>query len=92
MSVLRIALMAACIFCLTVFSAPEAASAADSISISCYRNNQYVGNVVVLEVRGAANACNQVYSECRGECSACFIDYDYVEEVCVDIFNRTFLR
>ena len=90
--ILTIALTAACTFLLTVFVAPEATVAADSIAVSCYNNNQYVGNITVLETRGAANACNQMYYACRGECSACFIDFDYVEEVCVDIYNRTYLR
>jgi len=86
------ALISACILFSAVFVVQEAAFAADSISISCYRNNQYVGNINVLRVRGAANACNQVYSACEGECAACFIDYDYIEEVCVDIYGRTYLR
>jgi hypothetical protein len=89
---LTIVLMAACVFSLTFFAVPEATVAADSIAVSCYSNKQYVGNITVLEIRGAANACNQMYYACKGECSACFIDYDYVEEVCVDIYNRTYLR
>jgi len=67
-------------------------SAEESISVFCYRDGRSLGNVVVYDVANAANACNNLYYDCKGKCIGCFNDYDYVDYVCVDKSGRTFLR
>src|SRR4030042_5877996 len=67
--------------------------AAESIAISCYIENLYVGNAVVYDVINAANACNNLYVDCRGKCSGCFQDLDYnVAEVCINTNSQKYLR
>jgi hypothetical protein len=72
------------------FAAP--AFAVESISVSCYADNFFVGNVTVYNVSTAADACNSLYYACKGICSGCFSDFDYVEEVCVDTNDRLYLK
>jgi hypothetical protein len=67
-------------------------SAAESISISCYIGNRYIGSIVVFDVRTSADACNSVYYDCKGECSGCFQDFDYVTDVCINTNGVTYLR
>ena len=64
----------------------------EGISVTCYRNNEQVGSVVVFDPATAAGACNAQYHDCRGQCVGCFYDFDYYQDVCVDIYGRTFLR
>ncbi len=83
----------ACIFFLTlqfVLIAPTFAD--DSISIVCYVDGEPVGNVAVFNIADAARSCDITYYDCRGRCVGCFHDFDYVENVCVDLTGNTFLR
>ena len=69
-----------------------AVGADEGVNVSCYLGNVYIGNTVVYDVRTAANACNDLYRDCRDECSGCFHDFDYVEDVCVGPNNTMYLR
>ena len=64
----------------------------EGISVTCYRNNEQIGSVVVFDPAAAATACNAQYHDCRGRCMGCFYDFDYYQNVCVDIYGNTFLR
>ena len=67
----------------------------DSISVSCYKDAKSswsVGRVVVFDVAEAAQACNSMYYDCRGKCIGCYQDFDYVDNVCVDMRGNTFLK
>ncbi len=78
--------------CVIILSLTAPAFAVDSISVSCYADNFFVGNVTVFNVSTAASACNLLYYDCKGRCSGCFTDYDYVEEVCVDTNGSLYLK
>jgi hypothetical protein len=67
-------------------------SAEESITAYCYRDGRSLGSVVVFDVANAANACNNLYYDCKGKCIGCINDYDYIDYVCVDKSGRTFLR
>jgi len=77
---------------LTVMQVIVTVSAEESISVFCYRDGRSLGNVVVFDVANAANACNNLFYDCKGKCIGCFNDYDYIDYVCVDRSGRTFLR
>jgi hypothetical protein len=67
----------------------------ESISVSCYKDAKSswsVGKVVVFDVAEAAQACNSMYYDCRGKCIGCYQDFDYVDNVCVDMRGNTFLK
>lgn len=67
----------------------------ESISISCYKDAKSgisLGSVVVFNVANAAQACNSTYYDCRGRCIGCYQDYDYIDNVCVDVRGSTFLK
>ncbi len=67
----------------------------ESISISCYtdaKSSWSVGSVAVFNVSEAAQACNSLYHDCRGKCIGCYQDFDYIDNVCVDIRGNTFLK
>jgi hypothetical protein len=71
------------------------AFADQSISISCYKDPQSsssVGTVVVYDVAVAARACNSMYYDCKGRCIGCYHDFDYLDNVCVDMQGNTFLK
>jgi hypothetical protein len=71
------------------------AFADDSISVSCYKDAKSswsVGRVVVYDVAEAAQACNSMYYDCRGRCIGCYQDFDYVDNVCIDMRGNTFLK
>jgi hypothetical protein len=70
----------------------EPALAVESVSVSCYVDNLYIGNVSVFNASTAASACNLLYYACKNECSGCFTDFDYAEEVCVDTSGRMYLK
>jgi len=77
----------------TGFMAP--ASADESFSISCYKDpgsDLSVGSVVVYDVSLAARSCNSMYYDCRGRCIGCYHDFDYIDNVCVDMQGNTFLK
>jgi len=77
---------------MTLFGLAVTAGAAEGVNVSCYLGNLYVGNTVVYDVRTAANACNDVYQTCKGQCSGCFHDFDYIEQVCISPNNRMYLK
>ena len=71
------------------------AFADESISISCYKDAQSawaVGTAVVYNVADAAASCNSLYYDCRGRCIGCYQDSDYIDNVCIDMQGRTFLK
>jgi len=78
---------------ITGFMSPVLAD--DSISVSCYKDAKSswsVGRVVVFDVAEAAQACNSMYYDCRGKCIGCYQDFDYVDNVCIDMRGNTFLK
>jgi len=68
----------------------------ETVSITCYTgyppSNEYVGTVTIFDVPTAANACNRMYYDCRSKCIGCYIDFELVEDVCVDSRGNTFLK
>ena len=71
------------------------AFADESISIACYKDAKSslsLGRGVVYDVAEAAQACNSMYYDCRGRCIGCYQDFDYVDNVCVDMQGDTFLK
>ena len=71
------------------------ASADESFSISCYKDpgsDLSVGSVVVYDVSLAARSCNSMYYDCKGKCIGCYHDFDYIDNVCVDMWGNTFLK
>ena len=71
------------------------AFADESISVSCYKDAKSswsLGRVVVYDVSEAAQACNSFYYDCRGRCIGCYQDFDYADNVCVDMRGNTFLK
>jgi len=68
----------------------------ETVSITCYSgyppNNEYVGTVTIFDVPTAANACNIMYYDCRRRCIGCYVDFELVEDVCVDSRGNTFLK
>jgi len=67
-------------------------SADEDISVTCYRGTSRIGTVTVFDWRTAAEACNTLLYDCRGACMGCFRDFDYVEDICVDLRGNEFLR
>ncbi|MGO9611943.1 MAG: hypothetical protein ACLPX5_02800 [Dissulfurispiraceae bacterium] len=71
------------------------AFAAQSISITCYKDIKSalpVGTVVVFNVEDAPQVCSNMYYDCLDGCIGCYHDFDYVEDVCVDIQGNRFLK
>ncbi|MDF9393623.1 MULTISPECIES: hypothetical protein [Methylococcus] len=70
------------------------------IQVQCYRverwddgyNLEQVGSVTVHSNQQAALICNNVEYACRGRCIACAHDYDYYEDICVDMSGRQFVK
>ncbi|CAI8764710.1 MULTISPECIES: hypothetical protein [Methylococcus] len=70
------------------------------IQAQCYRverwgdgyNLEQVGSVTVHSNQQAALICNNVEYACRGRCIACAHDYDYYEDICVDMSGRQFVK
>ena len=86
-------LIGVCVLLLITLTASVATLLADeSFTVACYTGNQSVGSVAVFNLYGSAQACNNMYYDCRGRCVGCIYDYDYVHDVCVDASGRTFLR
>jgi hypothetical protein len=88
-----VALLSMMVVMVTGFMAPVFAD--ESISISCYKDAKSswsLGRVVVYDVAEAAQACNSFYYDCRGRCIGCYQDFDYADNVCVDIRGNTFLK
>jgi len=67
-------------------------SADDDVPVTCYKGYARIGTVTVFDWRAAAETCNTVLYDCRGACIGCFRDFDYVEDVCVDLRGNEFLR
>ncbi len=64
----------------------------EDMPVTCYKGSSRIGTVRVFEWRAAAATCNIVLYDCRGACIGCFRDSDYVDDVCVDMHGREFLR
>lgn len=70
------------------------------IQVQCYRverwgdgyNLEQIGNVTVHSNQQAALICNNVEYACRGRCIACAHDYDYYEDICVDLSGQQFVK
>lgn len=76
---------------------PVPASGDETFTVYCYQgtprdNRLMIGSVVVGDTGTAAQACNNIYYDCRKNCVGCFHDFDYVEDVCVDSYGNVFLR
>ena len=67
-------------------------SADEDMPVTCYKGSSRIGTVTVFDWRAAAESCNTVLYDCRGVCIGCFRDFDYVEDVCVDLYGNVFLR
>jgi hypothetical protein len=64
----------------------------ENMSVICYKGSSRIGTVTVFDGRAAAATCNTVLVDCRGSCIGCFRDFDYVDDVCVDVHGKVFLR
>jgi hypothetical protein len=79
--------------CVTALLALASWTCADeNISVTCYKGSTRIGTVTVFDWKTAAEACNTVLYDCRGACIGCFRDFDYVEDVCVDVNGNEFLQ
>jgi len=72
---------------LTVFAMQAAADWGPSqIQVFCYAgdrsNEDYLGTVDVYSLNNPAANCNVMYSDCNGNCTACYDD-ESAREVCV---------
>ncbi len=73
--------------------APASWTCADEdMWVTCYKGSSRIGTVTVFDWRAAAVTCNAVLYDCRGVCMGCFRDSDYIDDVCVDVHGREFLR
>ncbi len=66
--------------------------AEENMPVTCYKDGSRIGTVTVFDWRTAAVTCTTVLHDCRGACIGCFHDFDYVDNVCVDMSGREFLR
>ena len=92
-TILKAGILCGIVLFVTVVAATVFAD--ESISASCYKDaksGMSLGSVVVFDVANAAQACNSLYYDCRGRCIGCYQDYDYIDNVCVDIQGNTFLK
>jgi hypothetical protein len=69
------------------------AFADESVTVWCYRDvrSSSVGSVVAYHVAEAAEACNSMLYDCSGSIGCCH-DFDYLDDVCVNIQGNTFLK
>ncbi|OGW39698.1 MAG: hypothetical protein A2Y97_00740 [Nitrospirae bacterium RBG_13_39_12] len=69
------------------------AHAADSITVSCYVDNPSdnieMGDIEVFNIDEAANACNNTFDDCEGNCTGCYINSESIE-ICVDMTGNKF--
>lgn len=89
----KVTLLFVTVFIVMGFMTPVFAD--ESISMSCYKDwksSWSVGTVVVFNVAEGPLACSNTYFDCRGRCIACYQDSDYVDNVCLDMQGRTFLK
>jgi len=68
----------------------------EDVPVSCYlgTDEQYeeIGNIDVFNPsRNAVGLCNAIYSDCNGQCWACWTDGDG-EAICRDLAGRQFYR
>ena len=64
----------------------------ENMPVVCYKGNSRIGTVTVFDGRAAAATCNIGLVDCKGACMGCFHDFDYVDDVCVDVNGNVFLR
>ncbi len=74
------------------FGSASLISADENMPVTCYKGGSRIGTVTVFDWRDAAVTCNRTLYDCRGACIGCFHDFDYVNDVCIDISGREFLR
>ncbi len=67
-------------------------SADENMPVTCYKDGSRIGTVTVFDWRTAAETCNKTLYDCKGACIGCFHDFDYVDNVCIDMNGREFLR
>jgi hypothetical protein len=71
-------------------------SAETTISVTCYLGNsndrQTLGDLTITSAETAGPACNATFYVCKGRCYGCFSDFDYSQDICVDISGKKFLR
>ena len=69
------------------------AQGAEGTPVSCYVGNpdddNYIDDVEVFVLSGAAAACNTAYAECNGQCIGCYIDEDG-SQICIDASGRQY--
>lgn len=81
------------LFLTSAVSVTMPAFADDSVTLSCYNGTEYIDDVDdVVDVANAGQVCNSLYTDCEGNCTGCFHDFDYDENVCVDSQGRKFLQ
>ena len=66
--------------------------AEENMPVTCYKDGSRIGTVTVFDWRTAAATCNTTLYDCKGACIGCFHDFDYVDNVCIDMNGREFLR
>lgn len=79
--------------CVTVLLGLASWTCADeNMPVTCYKDGSQIGTATVFDWRTAAASCNTALKDCRGACIGCFHDFDYVDDVCVDVYGNVFLR
>ncbi|HAM50986.1 MAG TPA: hypothetical protein DCP92_09975 [Nitrospiraceae bacterium] len=82
------------VFCL-LLGQVISAQGAEGTPLSCYVGNpdddQYLGDVEVFTLAGAASICNRTYSDCNGNCTACYIAEDG-SQICIDVTGRQYVN
>ncbi len=75
------------LFCVTSLTCAD-----ENMPVTCYKGNSLIGTATVFDWRSASATCNAVLKDCRGDCIGCFHDFDYVDDVCVNVSGNVFLR
>jgi hypothetical protein len=69
--------------------------AEESITVSCYvgdlSDNEEVGNIEVFKISTATSACNNVFNDCKGQCTGCYLS-DESGEICIDKKGKEFAK
>ena len=90
---LRMHIKAGLLFLTTVVSSTVPVFAADSVTVSCYTEAVYLGDVGdVVDVTTAARLCNVTYADCSERCIGCFHDFHSDTDICLDNQGRKVLK
>jgi hypothetical protein len=77
---------------MVVFCVASWTCADENMAVICYKGKSQIGTATVFDWRSASATCNTILKDCRGACIGCFHDFDYVDDVCVDVSGNIFLR